>query len=146
MRMLLVGLIAALSVSLAGAKPPDPVQSTFFRTRLAEFVVIAGKGLSYNLNLEVIWPFSAPVHVTVDFENPEDEASPFLVQLELPVGERSLEAHSEFFRAIRNGDRYLIKVRVYEDAAREKLMGTHEQLVEFKADRRLLKALGLRLL
>ena len=124
----------ALALLSAGslAAPPPRTESGYFVTRAADIAFTGGEGLRYTLSLELRRPLTAPIYITVDFEDPTDRDHPFFVEREVKQDESVVQVRSEPFHAIKNGGNYLVKVWIYEDALRRKPLGTHEQLVKFK--------------
>jgi hypothetical protein len=146
MRQILKVASILLLAAGAWAAPPKMAESRYLVTRQGTFIVVGGEGVKYDLQFGVRQPFAAPVHVTVDFENPEDTASPLFVEMELPAGQAQFDVQSPPMKAVRNREEYLVKVWIYEDALRRKLIGTHEQVMQLKLPRQLLKLLNVRLL
>jgi hypothetical protein len=135
-----------LLLGSAVAGPPMPVESQYLVTLSANFVIVGREGVKYDMSFGVRQPFDRPVYLTVDFEDPEDPATPLFVEMELPAGQAKVDVLSPAMKAVRNRKEYWVKVSIFEDARRKKPIGTHEQTLELKMPRGLLKALNVRLL
>lgn len=138
-RFIALGLLSACSL----AAPPESAESDYFVTRAVDIVFAGGEGLRYALSLELRQPLAAPIHITVDFEDPADRDHPFFIEREVKPGESIVQVRSESFHAIRNGGKYLVKVWIYGDALRKKPLGTHEQWVKFKVPGAFFRTFGI---
>jgi hypothetical protein len=136
---------AALSMILFGtgqASPPPAATSEYLRSTGAGFAMNADHGVRYAMNFAVVKTLTAPLYVTVLFENTSGEGEPQSMESVLAVGATELVAKSERLSEIRNGRRYKVEVRLYADEERTELLGTHTQEVEFSAPREVAKQLS----
>ena len=72
-----------------------------------------------------------------------DAGAPLLAEIEVAPGATGFAARSEFIHAIRNRHKYHVKVWIYADAGRTRLLGTHEQQVLFEMPPELFERLGI---
>jgi len=151
LRWPIVSAACLLLATPAVTGPPKPVESEWLATASGGITVDGDpKGhdgaLHYEMEFKLRKTVTKPLFVTVDFENPVDRGAPLFAEIELAPGATSFRVKSVPIHAIRNREKYLVKVWIFADQKRRQLLGTHEQLVLFKMPSELLEQLGVTLL
>ena len=121
---------------------PDPAKSKYVTTEGAGFGMGQSElfyGITYTLNQQ----FSEKVYITIEFENPSNPSSPFIVKKYIPVGVTSFPNESPKFRTIRNNTNYSVVLRLYRDPNYTQLFATHTDQVRFSVPPEIMKIKGI---
>src|SRR5687767_2001390 len=131
-RAILAVTACSVLATLAAARAPELVESEWLVTTGGGFKVDGdvrhqeGR-LRYLLQFRLRKPVTETLHVTVEFENPEDRNLTLFTEYDVLPGTTRFGVVSDMFAAIRLRGQYLVKVWIYADVNRKQLLGTHEQ-------------------
>lgn len=143
---LLSAILLASSPALQANEPPRAQKSEYLLSTGAGFLMqVDGDGAAYGMTFELRKKVRKPLHAVVTFENPADPESPFVVEETIARGQRELRPGSPRFTEAHNGRIYQVRVDLYEDASKEKRLGSHVQGVLFSVPEALAPRLGVTL-
>ena len=131
----LSSLLLLAAPSLAQSRP-DPTQSAYFTTfgggmifRTETKPVTPG----YSLILDLRQNIPAGAVAVAEFENPANSSKPLFATHVFTANEKRIGILSPNLSCVTNGRNYRILVTLYNDAKRTRILGTHEQAINFNA-------------
>jgi len=128
--ILLLNVIGCVSHS-AGSALQEPVVSEHFETSFAGFLFDRpSRKVRYLVKFRVRKPFSRPVDLRVEFENPLDSEQPLIVERALDPAESQFELESSPLPAIRNGGTYRVQLFAMDPSTGAEL-AHHSQRIWF---------------
>jgi hypothetical protein len=133
--VMLSSLLLLAAPSWAQSRP-DPTNSAYFTT--------FGGGMifrtetkpptpGYSLLLDVKQNIPAGAVAVAEFENPANSSKPVSATYIFKANEKRIGIISPNLSCVTNGRNYRILVTLYSDAKRTRILGTHEQLINFTA-------------
>ena len=125
----------------SGFLTPAPVTSEYFKTEMAGFNIEAGEkpfAPRYFLSLKKLKPIPKGAVIEVKFENPSDRKHPIIVEQEIQDNEEELALISPAVTGLQSYQGYYIEVTLYEDKNKNKVLGTHHQVVQSLIDERIM--------
>ena len=129
-----------------GIVPPRPQISEYLATEGAGFLIDDGK-IVYAMSFSIRKQLSMPLYATTSFQNPCNSRHPFTVESTVsPDLSEVFLVRSPRMNAIKNDTGYTVKVSLFGDPLRTKLLGTHRQRVLFKLPLKVAHSLKIRLL
>jgi hypothetical protein len=125
---------------------PDPVNSAYFTT--------FGGGMifrtetkpptpGYSLTLDLRQSIPAGAVAVFEFENPANSSKPVSATYVFKANEKRITVLSPNLSCVTNGRNYRILVTLYSDAQRTRVLGTHEQAVNFTVTPPQVEQLGI---
>ena len=123
---------------------PAPQWSEYLKTEQGGFVIKTGEGVAYAMLFQTHGPERA-LYTETSFQNPCKNDAPFLVRSVIAAKQKELQIESPAFKCIRNHTTYRVRVRLFADESRKRLVGEHEQRVLFAMPEDQAIALGLTL-
>jgi hypothetical protein len=130
-KVLLIIILALFLIQNVIATPAKPTKSKYFTTENAGFLLKDGEGVLYMIDLLVRKKIRKDMHGTAIFENPIDITSPLEFNFILNKGDKSILIRSPIINEIKNVKSYSVKVQLYKDSDKTKLVNTHLQMIEF---------------
>jgi len=98
----------------------------------------------FGIGLTPVKKLPAGAVIVAEFPNPADAAHPLEASLTPKAGEEKLSLRSDPVECIVNNSDYTITVKLYTDASRKKLLGTHVQPLALKVPPPAIKELALK--
>ena len=112
---------------------PDRTVSEYLVTQDSGFMVMGQPPMGrHRVNLEVRKPLPPGAYLEAHFDNPANFAQPFVVVPE--VDEERIILLSPESAKWKKGEAYGVRVKVFTDSTKAKLLGTHEQLSVLTVD------------
>jgi hypothetical protein len=136
-----------LFVATFAIAQPKPEVSEYLKTRWGGAVTDTVKepGTAYfGLTLDWVRRPPAEAVVVAEFENTEDGTKPYIVEQAVNLVDSPFVLKSPKYPCVVNNSRYNVTIRIFSDASKSVLLGTHEQQILFGLPIRHLKALKLR--
>jgi hypothetical protein len=131
--VMLSSLLLLAAPSLAQS-PPEPTRSAYFTTygggmifRTETKPVTPG----YSLILDLSQNIPAGAVAVAEFENPANSSKPLSTTYVFKANEKRIGLLSPNLSCVTNGRNYRILVTLYSDAKRTRILGTHEQAINF---------------
>jgi hypothetical protein len=113
-----------------GLTPPKPVQSEYFASEWGGFTADRKKReIYYGLTVTSRMSIPAGSYIEVQFENPSGGA-PLVKTHVVESGERTFAFESPPVSGLKAHSNYNVKVSLYEDNTKRKLLGTHKQSLQ----------------
>jgi hypothetical protein len=145
--VMLLTLLLLANPNLAQASP-EPTKSKYFET--------FGGGITLDprtqpvtintvLTLQARQKIPLGAVVVADFENPANIDKPLRATHNFTSAENRITLISPNMSCVTNGQDYRVLVTLYADAKRTKILGTHEQLINFTVEPDQLQKLDIRL-
>ena len=128
---------ATKSASSQSSSPLSAARSEFLLTSGGGFLLKSAKPM-YAMTYTAIKQIPSGVVLRVQFENPEDQNSPFITEVK-PEGERIL-IRSKSMNAIKNRKNYKVIVELVKD---DQVISTHVQHVRFDMPDAVLVQMGV---
>ena len=119
------------SAAVYSASPPRPAKSEYLITTGAGFLLEKERGAYYGMNFSIRKPLPGAVYLVALFDNPEVPDTPLRTELVVPADATEIQFQSPGVHQIGNNKRYEVRLTLYLDADRTKVLGTHRQDVLF---------------
>lgn len=144
-----LSIVVFVFVLLAGcattSQMPNPAVSEFVETEGA-FFLTEPQGEQTKVLYAMTYKFRKPlpngVVSKVEFENPEPNGAPLVVQQTIESGQTQLSVRSPLLPGMINNHNYTVILRLYEG---ETLFSTHTDSVRFQLQPEMVKILRLKL-
>lgn len=128
--------------------PPQAVASEYLATEHAGFVISDVVRDPGKLKVEIVlaWTRRPPsgAFLVAEFSNWKLAERAAVVERAVDESDRKLRLESPSYRCVVNNSTYVVRVYVYADRAKSKLLGTHEQPIEASFDPRALEAFKIK--
>ena len=129
---------------------PDvaPAKSSYMQTSGGGFMMNFGKeivGASYGAQFSLTKELPNGGFVTATLDNPENPAAPFVVSQEVSANAKTFLIKSPKFMSAKNSTIYSMRVELYADKTRSKLLDTIQQGVLLSLPKELVPRAGIKL-
>ncbi|MCH7980240.1 MAG: hypothetical protein IID59_01945, partial [Proteobacteria bacterium] len=107
--------VSLLTILLAGqvfASPPGAAESEYFISTGGGFMLVKGAPI-YAMNFQIIKELPDGYRLEFQFQNPEESEQPLTETPILNIEGDSIAVQSAPLNCIRNGERYLGRVKIY---------------------------------
>jgi hypothetical protein len=145
--VMLLTLVLLADPNLAQASP-EPTKSKYFETFGGGIVLdprTQPVTISTVLTLQARQKIPLGAVVVADFENPASISKPLQTTHSVTSTKDRITLISPNMSCVTNGQDYRVLVTLYADAKRTKILGTHEQLINFTVEPDQLQKLDIRL-
>jgi hypothetical protein len=142
----ILSVLLLASPSLAQS-PPDPTESKYFTTFGGGIALDPGTQplkIFYALTLQLRQNIPSGAVAVADFENPENAGKPLQATHVFTTPKNRITLLSPNLSCVTNGRNYRVLVTLYTDAKRTRILGTHEQFVNFRLPPAQLQQLNIR--
>jgi hypothetical protein len=139
-------LLLLADPNLAKASP-EPTQSKYFDTFGGGIVLNPSTQpvkINCALTLQLRQNIPSGAVAVADFENPANIDKPLHATHNFTSAENRITLISPNMSCVTNGQNYRVLVTLYTDAKRTKVLGTHEQLIDFTVPPDQLQQLNIR--
>jgi hypothetical protein len=141
-----LSLLLLVDPSLAQS-PPEPTQSKYFTT-FGGGVLLDPKNqpvkINYGLTLQLRQNIPSGAVAIADFENPANIDKPLRATHVFTSTKNQITLISPDLSCVTNGRNYRVLVTLYSDAKRTRILGTHNQLINFTLPPAQLQQLDIR--
>jgi hypothetical protein len=127
--------------------PTDPTESKYFTTSNGGIILDPNTQpikISYVLALQLRQNIPSGAVAVADFENPENTNKPLQATHVFTTPKDSITLFSPNLSCITNGRNYRVLITLYTDAKRTRILGTHEQFINFTLPPAQLQQLNVR--
>jgi hypothetical protein len=145
--VMLLTLLLLANPNLAQASP-EPTKSKYFETFGGGITLDPGTQpvkINCALTLQARQKIPSGAFAVADFENPANIGQPLQTTHSFTSTENRITLISPNMSCITNGQDYRVLVTLYTDTKRTRILGTHEQLINFTVSPDQLQQLDIRL-
>lgn len=149
-KIVIVNLLL-LTVSTVALAAPEPTQSQYFNTSGGGIALIPSQSDNtsyipkYVLTLELRQSIPLGAVAVATFENPANINKPLSTTYTFSTNKDRISLMSPNLSCVTNGKNYRTTVTLYASAKRSRILGTHEQVVNFTIAPAQIQQLNVRL-